>query len=263
MSFFEKTLNPNPHSENPNNERLIILLNNWSQNRNGENYGLVVEELMKGNSYLILPSVNDANNGNGWTTTKQDTTLKLTTVFNLDGLKVLGAFTDEASLSRWAKHKQAYTSLKSQAVFDLCQRLDVSRIVINSDSPNMFVMERQNKNIQEFTFEKGTEISMGTPNKPLSEAIIDKLIHSFQEINNVDEAYQYMQSANKAANIVIGLRLSPNTENARTASINAVQKALSDESKDFYIDINILDTEVWYKRVKNIKNSLFYKRESI
>jgi len=58
----------------------------------------VVSELLNGNSFLLLPSENDGSNPDTWKTAQENTELKLTCVFNLDGLKVLGAFTDENAL---------------------------------------------------------------------------------------------------------------------------------------------------------------------
>jgi hypothetical protein len=46
-------------------------------------------------------------------------TLKFTSVYILDGLKVLAAFTDEKALLDWSKHACPYTLLRSQAVLRL------------------------------------------------------------------------------------------------------------------------------------------------
>src|SRR5688572_21424782 len=88
---------------NPENTRLNYLMNIWGDHPSDENYLAVMKELMEGNSFLLLPSVNDGKESNGWKTTETDKTLKLTSVFDLDGLKVLGAFSNEKALLVWAK----------------------------------------------------------------------------------------------------------------------------------------------------------------
>src|SRR4051794_30597387 len=108
MNFFKRLFGNQHKSQDgkrPDNTKLIFLINNWSENRSNENYKLVVEELTKGSSFLILPSLNSNSQKDtvgDWQVAEKDTNLKLTSIYNLDGLKVLGAFTDEKSLIFWA-----------------------------------------------------------------------------------------------------------------------------------------------------------------
>jgi hypothetical protein len=107
-----------------------------------------MEELLHGNSYLILPTLKAEGKlalSADWQTS-DNTTIKLTSVRNVDGLKALGAFTDEKSLLIWAKNNiTPYTAVKAQAVLEICVVNDIDRVVINSDSPNIFMLE-YNKN---------------------------------------------------------------------------------------------------------------------
>ena len=124
MGVFDKLFGSNKAkttTSNPDNNRLFDLLEIYrQQNGQGDSYKNVVLELMNGNSFLLLPSENDGSNLDAWTTAKKDTTLKLTCVFNLDGLKVLGAFTDEDALLSWEKKPTQYTALSSKDVLKLC-----------------------------------------------------------------------------------------------------------------------------------------------
>jgi len=192
MNFFKKLFSSKTEvysEKHPENTRLNFLLNNYSQNRSQTNYELVVKELLEGNSFLILPSDNKGISVNDWTEAGEDTTIKLTAVYNLDGLKVLGAFSNEQSLLRWSKKGGSpYTALKAQAALELCKDLNISRVVINSDSPTMFVLER-NKNMETINIEKNTEVLIGTPSQPLNERIVKNLTSNFLKIENISEAY--------------------------------------------------------------------------
>jgi hypothetical protein len=123
----------------------------------------------------------------------------------------------------------------------------------------MFVLERS-KNFTPLTIKESTKVLIGTPSKPLPEDIINKLITNFKKVESVQDAYQYTQAQDHDASITIGLKLSPTSENAKIAAINAVQNALLDEGKGFYIDVFIIESDDWYDLIKNVEDSLFYKK---
>lgn len=264
MGIFDKLFGSNKAKTttfNPENNRLFDLLEIYrQQNGQGNSYKNVVLELMNGNSFLLLPSENDGSNSDTWTTAKKDTTLKLTCVFNLDGLKVLGAFTDENALLNWAKKPTQYTALSSKDVLKLCEENLIERIVINSDLPTMFVLERNRENIKTDTIKEEKTVQIGTPNRPLDKKIISKLIDQFQRIDTIQEVYQYGQTRNNEFSLVLGFKLSINSDNAKTATINAVQTALQGETIDQLLDLFFIEDEGWYKTITNIENSFVYRR---
>ena len=197
MRLFDKLFGNKSKTTQPDNSRLLKLLQIYhEQNGKGNSYKNVVLELMNGNSFLLLPSQNDGEGSATWKTTEKDTTLKLTTVYNLDGLKILGAFTDEASLLKWAKQPTQYTALRSKDVLKLCEDQLIERIVINSDLTTMFVLERGRENITTVTIKEDTTVQIGTPNRPLERRILQKLIDQFQRVETIDEVYQYGQTKN-------------------------------------------------------------------
>jgi hypothetical protein len=266
MNFFKKLFSSKQNNTGasvvrPDNTKLLFYINNWVENPSRENYRIVVEEFTNGDSYLLLPSINDENiTNNDWQTAKTDTTLKLTTIFNLDGLKVLGAFTDEKALYFWAKKPTTYTALASKRIIPLCQENHISRIVINSGSRNMFVMERNKENLKELEIKKDTTVKVGTPAKPLDKTIIDKMIARFKDVDTIEEAYQYVQEMNNEFSIMIGLKLSVNSDNAKSAALNAVQDAMQSEKPGQSVDIFFIDSEKWLNTIRNISDSLFYKK---
>lgn len=261
MGLFDKLFGNKPQPTNPENSRLFELLDIYQkQSGNGDSYKNVVLELMNGNSFLLLPSENDNGNSESWTTAKKDTTLKLTCIYNLDGLKVLGAFTGENALLSWAKKPTQYTGLSSQDVLKLCEENLVERIVINSDLPTMFVLERNQENIKTETIEKETTVQVGTPNKPLENRIIQKLIVQFKRVETIEEVYQYGQTKNNEFSLVLGFKLSTNSGNAKTATINTVETALQGEKIDQLLDLFFIEDDGWYQTIRNVENSLVYKK---
>lgn len=64
----------------------------------------------------------------------------------------------------------------------------------------------------------------------------------------------------KEPGITIGLKLLFNSDNAKTAAILAVQKALADEPRKLLFNVFFLETEEWYDMVKNVQDALFYKK---
>lgn len=261
MRLFDKFLSSKHKHRTPDNSRLFELLNIYQKlNGQGDSYKNVVLELMNGNSFLILPSQNDNQNPEGWTTLEKEKTLNLTCIFHLDGLKVLGAFTDENALLSWAKQPTEYTAVSSKDVMKLCEENLIERIVINSDLPTMFVLERNTENINKYTIPEDTTVQIGIANRPLSNIIIKKLSDNFKRIETIKEVYQYGQTKNNEFSIVLGFKLSENTENAKISCINSVQNALQGEKIDQLLDLFFIEDEGWYDTIKNTQDSLIYTR---
>lgn len=261
MGLFDKLFGSKPKLTNPDNSNLFELLEIYrKQNGKGDSYNNVVLELMNGNSFLLLPSQNDNEGSGTWTTAQKDTTLKLTCVYNIDGLKVLGAFTDENSLLVWAKKPTQYTALSSKDVLKLCEEQLIERIVVNSDLPTMFVLERNRTNIKTETIQEQTTVQVGTPNKPLERRILQKLIDQFKRVETIDEVYQYGQTKANEFSLVLGFKLLINSDNAKTATINAVQTALQGEKIHQLLDLFFIEDDEWYQTIRRVKNSFFYKR---
>jgi hypothetical protein len=261
MGLFDKLFGTKTKPTHPENSRLFELLDIYqNQNGKGDSYKNVVLELMNGSSFLLLPSKNDNENSDTWTTAKEDTTPKLTSIFNLDGLKVLGAFTDENALLSWANKPTPFTWLSSQEILKLCKENLVDRIVINSDLPTMFVLERNQENVKTETIEKETSVQVGAPNKPLENRIVQKLINQFKRVATIEEVYQYGQTKNNEFSLVLAFKLSTNSDNAKTATINSVQTALEGEKMDQLLDLFFIEDEEWYNTIRNVENSKVYKR---
>jgi len=106
----------------------------------GDSYKDVIMELLNGDSLLYLPSPPDSPENQESAT--ESKTLRLSSVFNIDGVNVLGAFSEENALFTWAKQPVPYKMLESRDVIKLCEETSIGRIVINSGLPTMFVLEK-------------------------------------------------------------------------------------------------------------------------
>jgi len=128
---------------NINNSKLLDLINNYYQ-QNGKNntYRDVALEIINGNSHLLLPSVNDSSENNTSTISEKGKKLKISSIFDVEGVKVLGAFTDENALYSWTKKPTQYTLLHTKDVLQICEENGIKRVVINSNQPTMFVLEQ-------------------------------------------------------------------------------------------------------------------------
>lgn len=247
-------------SKNPDNTRLTYLLDIYGQHPSNENYRAVLEEITNGNSFLLLPSANDNGDTNGWETAQVGTTINLSSILNLDGLKVLGAFSDETALVKWTNRSTQYTAIKTQDLVDFCKQNNVDRIVINSDQKNMFVLERNRENITARTIQEETKVLVGTPIKPLPTEAINLLAKNFKKVDTIEEAYQYAQKLNDETSLVLGIKMTVVSDNSRAALHNALNDSLHGVDVGMPIDIMLLEDEGWLKTVQNIENSLFYKR---
>lgn len=255
----DKTQTTKVENKNPDNTRLTYLLDIYGQHPSNENYKAVLDEITTGNSFLLLPSVNENGNSNGWQTAEVGTTINLASIFNLDGLRVLGAFSDETALVKWTNRETQYTAIKTQDLVDFCKQNNVDRIVINSDQKNMFVLERNRENITSRTIQEETKVLVGTPTNPLPQNAIELLIKNFKKVDTIEEAYQYAQKMNDETTLVLGIKMTVVSDNSRAALHNALNNSLNGIDIGIPIDIFLLEDESWLTTVRNIENSLFYR----
>jgi len=107
--------------------------------------------------------------------------------------------------------------------------------------------------------EKETQVLVGAPSQPLCKELIDKLIANFRKVDTIEEAYQYVQSMNGEMSIVLGIKLSVKSENARIALCNAMNNSLDGEKLHMPLDVIVLDDR-WLQTARGIEGSLFYQR---
>ncbi|TSD67496.1 SseB family protein [Inquilinus sp. KBS0705] len=262
MSFFKSPFNNKPEDKpepKAKNENLLALISLWYLKPTDDSYKNVVFELMDGKATLLLPSNNNTNQTHQWQTADEKTHLKLTSVSVVDGLKVLGAFTDEQALLNWANEPSSYTEMLSDDVLLLCERNSISRVVINSNSYNMFVLERSRKSVKPNTITQDTLVRIGTAERQLQKSVHNKLKIAFSNSDIVEEAYQYDNEINGETKLVIGVKLVAYTDEAKTAVVFMVQDALKGETTEQEVDVFFLEDDAWLQTVKKIPGALIYK----
>lgn len=242
----------------PDNTKLLYYLDNYAKNPTDENDSIIFQELMHGNCFLLMSSVNDSDSYTGWKTLEKGSTLKLTSVYDIDGLQVLGAFTDETSLYKWAKQPAHYVAMTAKDVLEFCQQHNIGRLVINSDQPNMYVLER-NSNFLSRSVEEATQVMIGTPKVPLHNDVLSGLQRQFATNPNVVEAFQFLMVDGNEQTMVLGVRVKTVSDNARIAVQNNVANVLEGVHLEVPLDMMFLDDN-WYNTVKGMPNLLFYKQ---
>lgn len=267
MSFLKKLFGSSSkptepvEQKDPDNTRLLFLIDTWVSNPTNENYRDVLNELESGNSFLILPTENSGGETIGWSSLDKDSKLNLTSVYNLDGLKALAVFTDENALLEWSKKPTQYTALHSQDVIEICKSNSIDRVVINNLQRNMFVLERNRANITTNVIQKETKVLVGTPTHPLSEAVVQKLKQNFQRVETVEEAYQFAQSMNGETSLVLAVKMSVQSDNSRAALHNAINDSINADELKLPLDIMIISSEDWLNTARNVQNSFIYKKQ--
>jgi AraC family transcriptional regulator len=265
MSIFKKIFRSNSQLQavmdrkEPDNTRLNFLLDAWGGHQSDENYHDVMDEIMNGNSYLLLPSVN-SDKTNGWKTAEAASTIKLSSVYNLDGLLVLGVFSDEQTLTDWTHKPAEYTAMRTQDVLDLCRQRKIDRIIINNGQKNMYVLERNRDNIIQIPAEERANVLLGEVTEPLSPKLMGKLLAALRKVDTITEAYLYMQSLSNDTSYGLGVCMNVNNEHSRLALQNAVNMALVGEHLDIPVDVTILEKEDWLNAARSIRNSLIYMK---
>jgi len=256
MKIFDRIFNRSSKAKDPDNSKLLRLLNNYWK---GDTYKKVLLELMNGNSFLMLPGQNEfAAGSGGWLTTKEFKTIKLA-FYTLDGLNVLAAFTDEKALLDWSKQPCSYTSLRSQDVLKLCEENDFARVVINNNSPNTFVVERNRGGIQEYSIEANSKVMLGAPDTPINKLLLEKMVDCFKKLDNINQVYHYAQTKNNEFSLVLAFDLERNSENGKKAIIDLVRDTIGNETLPSPLDIFFIESKVWRSQIMAIKGGLIYQ----
>lgn len=264
MGIFDKFFKNKEKSESTpdprDNNSLETILINYNQSNNNEQYGKIASQLMNGDFNLFLPSINDGKSENNWKAIREGSNLKLKSVFNLDGLIVLGAFSNEKNLLNWINEESEYTVMNSKDVLNFCQTNGIDRIVIDSKQPSMFVLERSRSNIKTETVKEETKVRFRKPAVPITGLFFEKLITNFKKVESIEEAYQFIMVRNNESIHIIGFKLSTYSDNSRTACLNAIQNCIDYNNLKLPLELFFLENSDWYNSIKNIEKSIMYMK---
>ncbi|HVU96891.1 MAG TPA: SseB family protein [Puia sp.] len=261
MKMFQRIFGKGEMANRPDNTRLLQLLDvYWMTDGKGNTYKNVVLELMNGNSFLLLPGPNEVcKQSDDWITTQEAMTLKLSSLYTHDGLKVLAAFTDEKALLEWSKKPCPYASMRSQDLLELCEANGIKRIVINNNSSNTFVLERGGKYTEEYEVPANSEVQIGLPNTPLNRLLLEKLIARFGNLDNIKRVYHYGQTNGKEVSLILGFELTRRSDNGKKAVVGLVRDTIGNEELPHPLDIFFIETEECRRQIRAIGGSLIYE----
>lgn len=140
-SIIERLRATRKRTKKPSNIKLLRAIREYRHRSYASNHAAVVHELMHGNAFLLLPTTGGPPEPSDWEQTQGETNIQITSVFEHEDGRILGAFTSEKALSTWAKKPTAYTALESKHILDFCTQNQIQRIVIDDAQSTMFVMD--------------------------------------------------------------------------------------------------------------------------
>ncbi|MFR9164953.1 MAG: SseB family protein [Dysgonomonas sp.] len=276
MGFFNKLFGEKNREDNSqansvigDNKILIRLLDTWGREESEHSFKAVLHELFDGNSYLLLPTKNNAEEKIGMLKTlKECLNSELTSITEDDGIKILNVFSDETALGKWTDELNSYyIAVATQDIFSLCRQLEIDRIIINNGQRNMFTLHRKNDDDNE-TPDDQEQIKIGIPTTPLNEKIIEKLNIGFSQLNTVKKAYQYIQEKQTEENapelvLMIGVLMDTDDDESRSEMINALKESLKGENRpNIPLGATVVDDD-WGKVIEEIGIIPFYKKQEI
>lgn len=131
---------------NPNNTPLLKSIKAFQNNQNQETFMAVLNELQGATAFLIIPTLEPVagkeKNKEGWSTIEKGTKLSFTSVFEMEGQKIMGVFTSQQNLMLWAKETKPFVSIPAKDVLDIAMQNGIEKIIIDSNQDTMFVLGR-------------------------------------------------------------------------------------------------------------------------
>ena len=128
---------------NFDNTKLLLLIEDWiSANGKGNTYENVLMEILNGNSCLFVQTYGEQVTETKTYVAGENEKLKLG-IYEIQGKKYFGAFTDLDLLEKWLKVRGSYAQLSSKVLLEMAEETKVDGIIINSSYRNMFAIFRK------------------------------------------------------------------------------------------------------------------------
>lgn len=245
---------------NIDNSKLISLLEAYGENPSAETYGVAIQEIITGDSQFILPSINEGQKEGEWKTLEKGSQLKLTSVFDQDGLKVLAVFSTLPKMMAWSQNQRGYTAMQTKDVVSFCEAQGIDRIVVDTGTETMFVLERKTGKTQNKNNQEETKVKIGPATYPITGELLESFKTNFAKVSVIQEAYQYNMLRNEETVMVLGFVLDTYNENSSKACIHAIQDALQGQKLELPLEMFMLNNQEWHQTVKGIEGALVYKK---
>ena len=238
-------------------EALNNVLAQWGAENSEANFEAVVKELFQGTGNLLVPVAPDTRDG------APEGSVQLTSIFEVEGMLIFGAFSTEKAIFAWAGQDIQYTTMSTQEVLDFCETENMTRLVINSNQPDMFVLERETPTIEgetETTQEDENQVRIGPLSAPLPETLLGKMMAAFPGIAAVDAAYAYGQLNKGEMSSVLGILLNAPSDESTKALTDAFNDALKGENLELPISMMAIGNDAWLEAIRNIPDALIYEK---
>ena len=237
-------------------EALNTILAQWGAENSEANFEAVVKELFQGTGSLLVPVAPDDREG------APEGSVQLTSIFEVEGMLIFGAFSTEKAIFGWAGQNIEYTVMNTQEVLDFCEAENMTRLVINSNQPDMFVLERETPTTEGATpQEEENQVRIGPLSAPLPETFLDKMKAAFPGIHAVDAAYTYGQMSKGEMSSVLGILLTAPSDEATKALTDAFNAALAGENLELPISMMAIGNDAWLEAIRNIPEALIYEKK--
>lgn len=259
MNLFKNLFGKKENKFTPDNTKLLSLITQYHKDSSPDAYVKVMEELYGDTAYLIVPTADTNSKSKEWKTLEKGETINFTTVFDVEGLLTFGVFTSEEALSKWTTKETSFMAMPAKAVLEISQEQSFGRVVIDSDQPTMFVLERNRENFNAQEIKEDTEVLVGTPIQPIDGAHKIQLQKAFSNNTNIDEVFHFAMQRKEESILILAFVLEQFSENAREAVMNNVNDGMLGVEFNQTLEIMYISKEdSWYETASNF--DYFYKK---
>ncbi len=246
-----------------NNNRLNTLLTKWEATKNETMYRCIVDELVNGETYLYVPTNNKFLSDKIYGDEPFEDGVRFTSVLNNDGLLSIVVFSSEQNLKMWAKQDIGFIKFATKSLLKFCDTKLIARIIIDAQRPSLFVLEknlRNNTTVEKPQQNQALDIRLFALKEPFSGALRNNIVIASENISTILEVYHCGVRKNNKSAFMIGVKLSTYSDEAKKATLLAMDRATIGSSLGMPLEVVFLQSEKMYNSTKSIKDSLIYKR---
>ncbi|MBC5833689.1 SseB family protein [Flavobacterium sp. F372] len=260
MNLFKNLFEKKEKKFTPDNTKLLALIAQYHKDSSSDSYAKVIEELYGDEACLIVPTADENSKSNEWKTLKKGEAVNFTSVFDIDGLLAFGVFTSEETLSKWITKETPFMAMPAKSVLEISEQQSFGRVVIDSDQPTMFVLERNRENFNAQEIKEDTDVLVGTPIQPIDGAHKTQLQNAFSKNNNIEEVFHFAMQRKEESILILAFVLEQYSENARVAVMNNVNDGMQGVNFNQTLEIMYITKEdSWYETARNF--DYFYKKK--
>lgn len=236
----------------------FLNLNKYKALRQTHNYSNDIIKLCKNKPNLFLPT-NMKSSPSGFTKLFINSLPNIDIFYN-EGLRIIYAFTNEERLIAWAGKNIEFAEWETQKLLIGGELARISIIIIDEGTEDVLHIKRDNSYLQK---PNNTDWATCTFHPLNNEEILQELrllIDYLGREHIVEELFTYLKTDMDETCVEIAVSLSNNSDDAILAFEYAIMDALEKVDLKFMIDFVFIENIEVYEYIKNIENSLVYKK---